>query len=223
MNGKFFCILCLLLYNFNFLEAQNFPKREFRGAWIQTVNGQYQGMESKKLQELWRNQLNNLREAGINAILFQIRPEADAFYVSSLEPWSRFLMGVQGKIPVPLWDPTAFLIEECHKRGMEFHAWINPYRVKTNRQVKLASSHIYWQHPEWFVEYGNQTYFDPGLPESRKYICKVIADIVSRYDVDGIHMDDYFYPYPIPGITFPDDLSFARYGMGFNNLSLIHI
>ena len=219
MNGKFFCILCLLLYNFNFLEAQNFPKREFRGAWIQTVNGQYQGMESKKLQELWRNQLNNLREAGINAILFQIRPEADAFYVSSLEPWSRFLMGVQGKIPVPLWDPTAFLIEECHKRGMEFHAWINPYRVKTNRQVKLASSHIYWQHPEWFVEYGNQTYFDPGLPESRKYICKVIADIVSRYDVDGIHMDDYFYPYPIPGITFPDDLSFARYGMGFNNRS----
>lgn len=100
---------------------------------------------------------------------------------------------------------------------MEFHAWVNPYRVKTNLKSELAPTHIYWQHPEWFLQYGNQLYFDPGLPESRKYICKVMKDIVDRYDVDAIHMDDYFYPYPIAGQDFPDNLSFARYGMGFSN------
>lgn len=193
------------------------PKREFRGAWIQTVNGQYQGISTEKLQQLLISQLNSLQEAGMNALIFQVRPEADALYFSSIEPWSRFLTGMQGKAPSPRWDPMAFMIEECHKRGMEFHAWINPYRVKTNKSVKLAPTHIYWQHPEWFVEYGNQLFFDPALPESRKHICRVVEDIVSRYDVDAIHMDDYFYPYPIPGKSFPDDLSFARYGVGFSN------
>lgn len=148
---------------------------------------------------------------------FQVRPEADALYASQYEPWSRFLTGVQGKAPEPYWDPMQFMIEECHKRSMEFHAWINPYRVKTSLKNELSPIHIYNSHPEWFVTYGDQLYFDPALPESRNHICKVITDIVSRYDVDAIHMDDYFYPYPIKGKDFPDDASFARYGGGFSN------
>ncbi|MEG2150963.1 MAG: family 10 glycosylhydrolase [Bacteroidaceae bacterium] len=215
MKSKLITTLSLLFVCLT-LFAQ-YPKREFRGAWMHTVNGQYMGMETVKMQQLLVQQLDTLQQAGINAIIFQIRPEADALYPSSLEPWSRLLTGTQGQAPTPFWDPMAFMIKECHQRGMEFHAWVNPYRVKTNKNTKLASTHLYYQHPEWFVEYGNQLYFNPGLPESRKHICKVITDIVSRYDVDAIHMDDYFYPYPIAGTPFPDDLAFARYGMGFKD------
>ena len=197
--------------------TNRYPKREFRAAWIQTVNGQFSNMSTEKAQQTLLNQLNSLQEAGINAIIFQVRPAADAFYNSKIEPWSRFLTGEQGKTPNPYWDPMQFMIDECHKRGMEFHAWINPYRTKTNLSHQLAPSHIYNNHPEWFVTYGNQLYFDPALPESRNHICEVITDIVSRYDVDGIHMDDYFYPYPIAGTEYPDNDSFARYGGGFAN------
>lgn len=193
------------------------PKREFRAAWIQSVNGQFRGVATEKLKQTLISQLNSLQEAGINAIIFQVRPEADALYASRLEPWSRFLTGVQGKAPEPYWDPMQFMIDECHKRGMEFHAWVNPYRVKTTLKSELAPGHVYNIHPEWFVTYGNQLYFDPALPESRRHICLVVSDIVSRYDVDAIHMDDYFYPYPIKGVDFPDDASFARYGGGFAN------
>ncbi|MDE5677142.1 family 10 glycosylhydrolase [Phocaeicola sp.] len=193
------------------------PKREFRGAWIQCVNGQFQGMPTEKMQQLFVDQLNSLQGAGINAIIFQIRAEADALYKSSYEPWSRFLTGVQGKAPSPYWDPMQFMIDECHKRGMEFHAWINPYRAKTKGTAALSSSHPYNKHPERFVTYAGQLYFDPALPENRKYICKIVRDIVTRYDVDAIHMDDYFYPYPNPGEDFPDNASFAQYGRGYSN------
>lgn len=216
MKLKTYALLVFLFVMFP-LMAQLSPKREFRGAWMHTVSGHYKGMGTAEMQKLLIKQLNSLQEAGINAIIFQVRPEADALYISNIEPWSRFLTGKQGQAPSPLWDPMAFMIEQCHKRGMEFHAWVNPYRVKTNLKSELAPTHIYWQHPEWFLQYGNQLYFDPGLPESRKYICKVMKDIVDRYDVDAIHMDDYFYPYPIAGQDFPDNLSFARYGMGFSN------
>ena len=216
MKLKTYALLVFLFVMFP-LMAQLSPKREFRGAWMHTVSGHYKGMGTAEMQKLLIEQLNSLQEAGINAIIFQVRPEADALYISNIEPWSRFLTGKQGQAPSPLWDPMAFMIEQCHKRGMEVHAWVNPYRVKTNLKSELAPTHIYWQHPEWFLQYGNQLYFDPGLPESRKYICKVMKDIVDRYDVDAIHMDDYFYPYPIAGQDFPDNLSFARYGMGFSN------
>ncbi|WP_071145972.1 glycoside hydrolase family 10 protein [Bacteroides ihuae] len=199
------------------IQAQKYPKREFRAAWIQTVNGQFRGMPTEKVKQTLIDQLNSLQGAGINAIIFQVRPEADAFYASKLEPWSRFLTGVQGEAPNPYWDPMEFMIEECHKRGMEFHAWINPYRVKTTLKSQLAPDHVYNIHPEWFVKYGDQLFFDPALPESRRHICMVITDIVSRYDIDAIHMDDYFYPYPIKGLDFPDNDSFARYGGGFDN------
>lgn len=216
-------LLCLCVYGTlsavaQMLEAtERYPKREFRGAWIQVVNGQFKGMSTDEMKQALIGQLDALREAGMNAIIFQVRPEADALYASRLEPWSRFLSGVQGQAPQPLWDPMQFMIDECHKRGMEFHAWINPYRVKTTLSTKLASNHVYNIHPEWFVTYGDQLYFDPALPESRRHICMVVSDIVSRYDVDAIHMDDYFYPYPIPGKDFPDDASFAVYGRRFAN------
>jgi len=198
-------------------QQSPYPKREFRGAWIQAVNGQFRGIPTEKLKQTLIDQLNSLQGAGINAIIFQVRPEADALYASQLEPWSRFLTGVQGQAPSPYWDPMQFMIDECHKRGMEFHAGINPYRVKTSLKSELSPNHLYNIHPEWFVTYNNQLFFDPALPESRRHICMVVADIVSRYDVDAIHMDDYFYPYPAKGMDFPDDASFARYGGGFTN------
>lgn len=215
------CVFFLLLMAGGvFAQVQTgsaYPKREFRAAWIQSVNGQFRGMPTEKLKQNLIGQLNSLQKAGINAIIFQVRPEADALYASRLEPWSRFLTGVQGKAPEPYWDPMQFMIDECHKRGMEFHAWINPYRTKTTLKSELAPNHVYNVHPEWFVTYGDQLYFDPALPESRRHICMVVSDIVSRYDVDAIHMDDYFYPYPIKGKDFSDDASFARFGGGFSN------
>ena len=199
------------------LAQRSAPKREFRGAWIQCVNGQFQGMPVAKMKQTLISQLDNLKGAGINAIIFQVRAEADALYRSAYEPWSRFLTGVQGKAPSPMWDPLEFMVEECHKRGMELHAWINPYRAKTKGTAALSPMHPYYKHPELFVTYAGQLYFDPGQPESRKYICKIVRDIVTRYDIDAIHMDDYFYPYPNPGEKFPDDLSFAAYGRGFSH------
>lgn len=189
-------------------------KREFRGAWIQTVfQGEYKDMTPARMKKDFIRKLDYLQDCGINAIVFQVRPEADAFYKSDIEPWSRFLTGQQGVAPAGNFDPMAFLIEECHKRNMEFHAWLNPYRACTASSSQLADSHIYHQHPEWFVNYNKQILFDPGLPESRQFIYKVVRDIVTRYDVDAIHMDDYFYPYPVAGAPFPDDKSFRKYGL----------
>ena len=193
-------------------SGNKYPKREFRGAWIQAVNSQFRGIPTERLKQILISQLNSLQGAGINAIIFQVRPEADALYASQYEPWSRFLTGTQGQTPSPMWDPMQFMIEECQKRNMEFHAWINPYRVKTSLKNELAPEHIYHQHPEWFITYGDQLYFDPALPESREYICKIVTDIVSRYDVDAIHMDDYFYPYLRgTGISSCEDVSVERH------------
>ena len=218
MRAKTIFLLLITLLLTSAVNARSrYPKREFRGAWIQCVNGQFQGMPAEKMQQLLIRQLNSLQEAGINAIIFQVRAEADALYKSSYEPWSRFLTGVQGRVPSPYWDPMQFMIDECHKRGMEFHAWINPYRAKTKGTVALSPIHPYNRNPERFVTYAGQLYFDPALPENRKYICKIVRDIVTRYDVDAIHMDDYFYPYPNPGEDFPDNISFAQYGRGYSN------
>ena len=207
-------VACLLALT---MSAQTIaPKREFRGAWIQCVNGQFQGMTPERMQHVLTSQLDVLQKAGINAIIFQVRAEADALYKSSYEPWSRFLTGVQGKAPG--WDPLQWMVDECHKRNMELHAWINPYRAKTKGTAALSPIHPYNKHPELFVKYAGQLYFDPALPENRKYICKIVRDIVSRYDIDAIHMDDYFYPYPNPGEAFPDKVSFAQYGRGYSDV-----
>lgn len=192
------------------------PKREFRGAWVTTVyQEQYANQSTEQNKRYLRNLLDKLQDAGVNAILFQARPSADAFYESKYEPWSRYLTK-GGKAPQPFWDPLQFMIEECHQRGMELHAWINPYRVTTIKNEKLPAGHLYHKEPGRFVKYSGdgKLYFDPGLPENREFIVKVIEDIVSRYDVDGIHFDDYFYPYPVSGHKFPDDKSFRKYGKG---------
>lgn len=218
MKIKNLLVLLMLLCIVGVTDAQNrFPKREFRGAWIQCVNGQFQGMSAQQMQQMLTRQLDYLQDAGINAVIFQVRAEADALYRSSFEPWSRFLTGVQGKAPSPRWDPLQFMIDACHERGMELHAWINPYRAKTKGTAALSPNHPYNKFPERFIEYDGQLYFDPGLPENRKYICMIVRDIVSRYDVDAIHMDDYFYPYPNPAVKFRDDPSFAQYGRGYAN------
>ena len=213
-----FCCLSLAVQA-QFVSTSAHPKREFRAAWIQAVNGQFRGIPPDRLKQILINQLNSLQGAGINAVIFQVRPEADALYASQYEPWSRFLTGVQGKAPEPYWDPMQFMIEECHKRSMEFHAWINPYRVKTSLKNELSPIHIYNSHPEWFVTYGDQLYFDPALPESRNHICKVITDIVSRYDVDAIHMDDYFYPSLTSGESMNDDAEFKKYKGSYTNIN----
>ncbi len=192
-------------------------KREFRGAWIQAVNGQWLGMGTQQMQQTLTAQLNELQRDGVNAIIFQVRPECDALYASSLEPWSRFLTGTQGAAPTPFWDPLAWMVAECHKRGMELHAWINPYRAKTKTTNALSTSHVAVKHPEWVFDYDGQKILNPAIPQCRDYICQVVADIVGRYDIDGLHIDDYFYPYPVAGVPIPDDREFQLYGQGFNN------
>ncbi len=193
-------------------------KREFRGAWIQCVNGQFQGMSTATMQNTLSTQLDALEKDGVNAIIFQVRPECDALYQSPYEPWSRFLTGVQGKRPQPYWDPLQWMVEQCHRRGMELHAWINPYRAKTKGTKALAASHIAVKEPMRVFEYDGQYILNPGIDDNREYICKVVADIVRRYDIDGLHMDDYFYPYPAAGQNIPDQNLFAQKSNGIGNI-----
>lgn len=200
------------------LMASAQSKREFRGAWIQCVNGQFQGMSTQKMQSTLSYQLDELQKDGCNAIIFQVRPECDALYESRMEPWSRFLTGTQGKAPSPYWDPLKWMIEQCHKRGMELHAWINPYRAKTKTTTQLASNHIAIRHPERVFSYDGQFIMNPAMEENRKYICNVVGDILRRYDVDGLHIDDYFYPYPAAGQTIPDAQQFRTMSNGIKDL-----
>ncbi len=190
------------------------PKREFRGAWMHTIfQGQYKDQSTEQNKAYLKKELDSLKAAGVNAVLFQVRPQADALYPSSLEPWSRFLTN-DGNAPEPFWDPLEFMVEECHKRGLELHAWLNPYRVTSNTKQVLPKGHIYHKHPERFIKYDGKLYFDPGMPENREFIGTVVDDIVARYDIDGIHFDDYFYPYPVAGKEFGDDASYKKYGNG---------
>ncbi len=199
-------------------HAQERGKREFRGAWMHTVyQEQYsrQGTEANKAY--LREQLDKLKAAGVNAVLFQVRPSADAFYRSELEPWSRFLTGTAGKAPEPLWDPLEFMVAESHKRGMELHAWMNPYRVTTSKNEKLPPGHTALREPKRFVDYADgKKYFQPALAENREFIAHVTGDIVRRYDVDAIHFDDYFYPYPVAGADFPDKELWSKTGEGLS-------
>lgn len=207
MKGK---LLWIFLCWATMLQAQTYqaPKREFRGAWIQCVNGQFQNIGTTKMQQTLAYQLDELQKDGANAIIFQVRPECDALYESSLEPWSHFLTGEQGKAPSPYWDPLQWMIDECHKRGMELHAWINPYRAKTKTAHTLAANHVCVQYPERAFEYDGLMVLNPAMQENRDYICTIVEDILTRYDVDGLHIDDYFYPYPVAGVPIPDDAQY---------------
>lgn len=210
-----FLIVALQTLSFS-THAHGGGKREFRGAWIQCVNGQWIGKGRDKMQSELSEQLDELARCGINAIMFQVRAEGDALYRSELEPWSRYLTGAQGVAPVPMWDPLEWMVEECHRRGMECHAWINPYRAKTAGTTSLAPNHQAVLHPERCFDYGGLRIFDPGIPENADFIIEVAKDIVSRYDVDGLHIDDYFYPYPNAGMPIPDDATYQRCGLGIS-------
>ena len=217
--SKLLFAVVLLIGIGNTAYGKNQPKkREFRGAWIQCVNGQFQGIGTQEMQRTLRYQLDELQKDGVNAIIFQVRAECDALYPSRYEPWSKFLTGRQGTPPSPYWDPLQWMIDECHRRGMELHAWINPYRAKTKTTSQLAANHIAVTHPDRIFSYDGLYILNPALPENRDYICRVVDDIVSRYDVDGIHIDDYFYPYPAAGQTIPDQRDFQHDSRGFTDI-----
>ncbi|GAB2969065.1 glycoside hydrolase family 10 protein [Hymenobacter coalescens] len=190
------------------------PKRELRGVWIATVENidwpSRRNLTPEQQRREYTRMLDAQQRTGINAVFVQVRPASDAFYQSSLEPWSKWLTGQQGKAPG--WDPLPFLVDEAHKRGMEFHAWFNPYRASTDSvTARLAPQHPYHRHPEWFLRYSGKLLYNPGLPEVRAYITQVIMDVVRRYDIDGVHFDDYFYPYPEAKQTIHDEQAYARY------------
>lgn len=211
-------VVALMLMSSATMKAQN--KREFRGAWIQCVNGQYLGKSTQQIQAMLTRQLDELQKDGVNAIIFQVRAECDALYKSDLEPWSKFLTGVQGKAPSPYWDPLQWMIEQCHNRGMELHAWINPYRAKhsVTSYEQVSPKNIVKRRPDLCFQYGKLTLLNPGLQAAADYICEVAVDIVSRYDVDGFHIDDYFYPYPVAGKQIPDQALYRQHPRGFRNI-----
>jgi len=211
--------LLALIFTTNSLTAQ--LKYEFRAAWVATVDnidwptrGNYNSANQKKE---FIDLLDMHKRNGMNAVIVQVRPATDAFYPSKFEPWSQWLTGKQGKAPFPYYDPLQFMIDETHKRGMEFHAWCNPYRAEFSiGNSSIAANHVTKIHPEWFVKYGNTRYFDPGNKQAQEFVVKVIRDIVNRYDIDGMHFDDYFYPYRLAGKEFPDERSFKLYGNGMS-------
>ncbi|UYQ92873.1 family 10 glycosylhydrolase [Chitinophaga horti] len=201
--------------------AQLPPKREMRAVWIASVGNidwpSRKGLSSVQQKQELIKLLDDIVRDGMNAVFFQVRPAADALYASSFEPWSEYLSGQQGRPPEPYYDPLQFAIEESHKRGLELHAWFNPYRAVMNtRSNSLSPMHISRTRPQWFLNYGDQKLFDPGLPEVRDYFTQIIRDVVKRYDIDGVHFDDYFYPYRIAGKEFPDNGSYRVYGRNMN-------
>ena len=198
----------------------------FRGAWIATVANidwpspeAVGNTEKQQAEMIWI--LDSLESLGINAVIFQVRPTSDALYYSELEPVAHWLTGTQGawgeQTP---WDPLEWTIDEAHARNMEVHVWLNPYRVNlaTTDTSILAPNHLMRRHPEWFWCYNKQWYFDPGLDETREWICTIVQDIVERYDIQAIHMDDYFYPYPVGGKALPDEPTFARLPRGYEDI-----
>ncbi|PSR13896.1 MAG: hypothetical protein DA408_14990 [Bacteroidetes bacterium] len=200
------------------------PKRELRAAWVATVlNIDYPQKPSANpiaLKEQYRNLLDQLEAMGLNAVIVQVRPAADAFYPSAYAPWSTYLTGRQGAAPQDDFDPLAFMIEETHRRSMEFHAWINPYRASMNMDTaSLFLTHPVFQHPDWLVAYGGKMYFNPGIPAVRQHLVDVVGELVDNYPIDGIHIDDYFYPYPIKDIPFPDEGTFKFYGQPFKDIN----
>ncbi|HEY5407104.1 MAG TPA: family 10 glycosylhydrolase [Ginsengibacter sp.] len=216
--------LCCFLTVLVFILTQKIvaqPKYEFRGVWVATVDNidfpstKFLSTESQKAEFI--SLLDMHKRNGMNAVVVQIRPAADAFYPSQYEPWSEWLTGTQGKPPSPYYDPLEFMITETHKRGMEFHAWMNPYRAVFDiKRSSIAPTHITKIHPEWFINYGGVKYFDPGNKEVQQYVTNIVKDVVSRYNVDAIHFDDYFYPYRIAGREFSDTASFRKYGNGMD-------
>jgi uncharacterized lipoprotein YddW (UPF0748 family) len=204
------------------------PFREMRGAWIATVANidwpSKPGLPVAQQKAELISLLDHAKQLNLNAVFFQVRPVADAFYASPFEPWSEYLTGVQGKLPQPYYDPLSLAVAEAHKRGLELHAWFNPFRAgHPESKSPPALNHVVRTHPEIVRHYGSETWLDPGDPESQARALNAVLDVVKRYDVDGVVFDDYFYPYPQNGqggktLDFPDTASWKKYGVG-NGLS----
>jgi len=225
---------CLISFGQPVIESETAIHRELRGVWIATVANidwpSSGGLSTEEQKISYIRMLDHHRSLGINAVMVQIRPAGDAFYDSSLEPWSSWLTGERGKGPWPYYDPLQFMIDEAHERGMEFHAWLNPYRAFVNYADSLVPpDHLIQTKREWFVQYGKNLYFNPGIPSVRRHVVDVVGDITSRYDIDAIHFDDYFYPYKIQGENFDDQKAFNEFNHGFvsvddwrrNNINLL--
>jgi uncharacterized lipoprotein YddW (UPF0748 family) len=215
-------LIALLLSSTLILAQDKNPKRELRGAWIATVVNIDWPLNKDTSVAVQKqnliNQLDSLANAGLNAIFFQVRTECDAFYKSKYEPWSHWLTGKQGKTPEPFYDPLQFAIDETHKRGMELHAWFNPYRaVRDTALYGLDENHVAITHPEWIIKSQKFKMLDPGLPEVRKHILNVMDDVLVNYNIDGIHFDDYFYPYG-PKISNEDSLTYLNHSRGIENI-----
>jgi uncharacterized lipoprotein YddW (UPF0748 family) len=217
---KLYSFLAIFLVLSITTSAQYTSKREMRGVWVATVANidwpSKPGLSVEEQQQEFDHLISVFKEYRLNTIVFQIRPCADAFYPSAIEPWSRWLTGEQGKAPDPMYDPLDYAIKKCRKEGIDIHVWLNPYRALSDTAQKVIPDHILKQHPEWFLTYGNTVYFNPGLQETRDFVARVASDIVRRYDIDAIHMDDYFYPYRIAKVEFPDSSTFAAHPNGFN-------
>jgi uncharacterized lipoprotein YddW (UPF0748 family) len=202
-------------------------KREFRGLWVATVRNMDWPSSPRISVEQQQQELlallDRAAELKLNAIVFQVRPEADALYESPFEPWSRYLTGEQGRKPDPAWDPLEFAVREAHRRGLELHAWFNPYRAADNRNAQTAPNHVTKRRPDLVVPYAQFLWMDPGIPEVRRRMTRTVVDVVKRYDVDAVHIDDYFYPYPEVRngvrLEFPDDKSYRAYQRGGGKLS----
>ena len=220
---KFVSFLFIFLFSCNLFSQPLPPKREFRGAWIATVVNydwpSKPGLSTAEQQSQLLLLLDELKISGINAVFFQIRTECDALYQSSYEPWSYYLTGQQGVAPSPFYDPLEFAIKESHKRGMELHAWLNPYRAeKIIGAYPFVGEHITKTHPNWILQINTYKFLNPGIPEVADYVTKIMTDVASRYDIDGIHLDDYFYPYPPDQITDQDLTTFNTYSNGTESI-----
>lgn len=199
-----------------------FPKREMRGAWIATVHQidwpSRNNFDPEKQKLEFIQLLNSHKTTGINAVFVQVRAASDAFYAVSDEPWSEWLTGQQGRPPAPLYDPLSFQIEEAHARQMEFHAWLNLNRGTHKTTSSVHPDSPTNRHPEWFYKYDGHLIYNFGLPEVRNHLLHVVRGIVQNYDIDGLHLDDYFYPYAVAGETIPDVKTFQKYGKGFKSI-----
>ncbi|MFC8518797.1 glycoside hydrolase family 10 protein [Streptomyces sp. NPDC057257] len=193
---------------------------ELRGVWVATVANRdwpsKPGLTAAQQKAELIAILDRAVKDRLNTVIFQVRPTADALWPSPYEPWSNVLTGTQGKAPG--WDPLGTAVKEAHARGLQLHAWFNPYRISNQSDPsRLIASHPARKHPDWVVKYGGKLYYNPGLPQVRAFVENAILDAVKKYPVDAVHFDDYFYPYPVAGQTFDDDAAYDRYGAGFAN------
>lgn len=204
-------------------DGEAIHAESMRGTWISTVynidwpqDPKKSGFNAERQKQQYTSMLDKLQESGINAVFVQVRPTSDAFYPSKLLPWSEWLTGTQGKDPG--YDPLKFMVEETHKRGMQFHAWFNPYRVSVQGDIsKLVNGHPAKEHSEWVVKHLNKLIYNPGVPEARQFVLDSIMEVVNNYDIDGVHLDDYFYPYGEDKEAFKDNDTYERYNKVFNN------